>query len=513
MRRWYEGFVKRHPELGHRRSGIVKKVRIDAQEAEENIAYFFNEYLAKYRHLPPSQVYAADETGLDGDGSRVLRVLAPKGMKRPSNQQDSYREHTSLLHIANAAGTTLPMIVMFKGKDKVDAEAVAQLAELAPDALWGTQESGYFIGEQFMQVLQHFEKHATTQRPLLFIMDGAKGHVEEQAAQWAIARDIHILLLPSNLTHLLQVADVSLFRPFKQYWKNGCRQLKSERTRMGQVSDRSIRKTDIIPLVVQAWAMAMTAKNVEAGFKRTGIYPFDPNAYKQSESKHLQSLTGLPLLLTPTKEILTHSHTVPSIASSLPLVVPAGKEPPCTECGRSGKKKVVRPTVSTKKGLLLTGASGMAAFEARREFDRAAAEAKTMREEDRERKRQAKAEDNERKTKRREERERLKAEKEASTDEGKKEKKTSRKRKAIQLATETDVEVGGVEEEKKEKENVNFNIPSPHPIPNGLVLHPSMIISVCPDHPPPIPLSSPTPPPTSVLTHSHGTRHALRFMR
>jgi hypothetical protein len=502
MRRWYENFTKRHGELGHRKSAAVKKVRLDAQGAEENIAHYFT-YLAKYKDLPPSQVYAADETGLDGDGSRTPRVLAPVGMKRPSQQQDSYREHTSLLHIANAAGTTLPMIVIFKGKEKADLESIQQLAELAPDAQWGAQESGYFIGEHFMDVLAHFEKHATAKRPLLFIMDGAKGHVDDQAALWARERDIHILLLPSNLTHLLQVADLSVFRPFKQFWKNECRLLKSQRTRMGQVTDRSIRKTDIIPLVVKAWSRAMTAKNVKAGFKRSGIYPFDPQAYKKNEVKHLESLSGLPLLLTPTKEILATSQSIPSIASSLPLFLPATKEDPCGECGRSGKKRVVRPTLSTKKGLSMTGEEALAVFRAQAEFDRLEVEVKAKKAEEAVKRKKAKVEEEERKVKAREEKERLRAERAAQTEDGK---RRSRKRKNPPVLSEAEV----VADEGTGKENVDVNLPPPPTTAPRLLLHPLMIVCGHPPPPPPLP---PIPPPPAAVTHSHRTRHALRMMR
>jgi hypothetical protein len=504
MRRWYENFTKRHRELGHRKSAAVKKVRLDAQVAEENIAQYFI-YLAKYKDLPPSQMYAADETGLDGDGSRTPRVLAPVGMKRPSQQQDSYREHTSFLHIANAAGTTLPMIVIFKGKEKADLESIQQLAQLAPDAQWGAQENGYFIGEHFMDVLAHFEKHATAKRPLLFIMDGAKGHVDDLAAQWARERDIHILLLPSNLTHLLQVADLSVFRPFKQFWKNECHQLKSERTRMGQVTDRSIRKTDIIPLVVKAWSRAMTAKNVKAGFKRSGIYPFDPQAYKKNEVKHLESLSGLPLLLTPTKEILATSQSIPSIASSLPLFLPATKEDPCGECGRSGKKRVVRPTLSTKKGLLMTGEEALAVFRAQAEFDRLEVEVKAKKAEEAVKRKKAKVEEEERKVKAREEKERLRAERAAQTEDGK---RRSRKRKNPPVLSEAEV----VADEGTGKENVNVNLPPPPTTALRLLLHPLMTVCDDPAPPPPLPPTPPLSPSPAVVTHRHRTRHSLRMM-
>jgi len=272
---------------------------------------------------------------------------------------------------------------------------------------------------------------------------------------------------------------------------------------MGQVTDRSIRKTDIIPLVVKAWSRAMTAKNVKSGFMRSGIYPFDPQAYKNNEVKHLESLSGLPLLLTPTKEILATSQSIPSIASSLPLFIPTAKEGPCGECGRSGKKRVVRPTLSTKKGLLMTGEEALAVFRAQAEFDRVDAEAKAKKSEEAVKRKQAKAEEEERKAKAREEKERLRTERAVQTEDGK---RRSRKRKTPPVHSEAEV----VADEGTGKENVDVNLPPPPTTAPRLLLHPLMIVCGHPPPPPPLP---PIPPPPAAVTHSHRTRHALRMMR
>lgn len=108
-------------------------MRLTAQAEEENIAHYFR-LLSHWTHLPPEQIYAADETGLDGDGARRAKVVAPTGMQRPVQEQDSYREHTSVLHIGNAVGDSLPMIWVFKSKTGIDDDIVHQLPD---DAMFG----------------------------------------------------------------------------------------------------------------------------------------------------------------------------------------------------------------------------------------------------------------------------------------------------------------------------------------------------------------------------------------
>jgi hypothetical protein len=173
MVKWYRGFKRRHPGLTERICQDISKQRITAQQNDANIANYFR-LLFPFRDLPPSQIYAGDETGLDGDGARRPKVVAQCGSARVTQELDSYREHTSLMHIGNAAGETLPLIFIFKGQ-QID-QAVIPL--LPSDALVGCQENGYFTSQNFLRILQHLDQYGGEHRPLLFIVDGAKGHID-----------------------------------------------------------------------------------------------------------------------------------------------------------------------------------------------------------------------------------------------------------------------------------------------------------------------------------------------
>jgi hypothetical protein len=386
MRTWYKKFKRRHPALKERICQNISKQRISAQANAKNITNYFA-LLAQFINYPPSQIYAGDETGLDGDGDREHRALFQVGTQRPTQELDSYREHTSLMHIGNAAGESLPIIFIFKGK-AIDQAVVPQIPD---DALVGCQENGYFIGDHFLRVLQHLDQHGAKDRPLLFIIDGAKGHIDVSALDWAVERGIHVLCLPSNTTHILQVADVALFGPFKTLWKSACEKLKEERGRSQQQQQRCVRRGDIVSLVLQAWGKAMTPENVKSGFRRTGIYPYDPAAHTHTKQKQLKSLGGLPLLLSPIKELLDYSviaeavQRTPSVIESSPV-----KKEKCGECGSSLKKKVERRVISTAAGILLTGATAREEIRKKNEEQQAEKEAKEKRRMTREEKKKEK---------------------------------------------------------------------------------------------------------------------------
>lgn len=348
MKHWYSAFKARHPEISRRIAENMSKARLTAQQKEQNIASFFAK-LEAFKSLPAEQLYAADETGLDGDGARREEVLAPTGTRRVFQKLESYREHTSILHVGNAAGISHPPVIIFKGK-KLDADVGAQIAEHDPQAMYGAQENGYFLAEHSLQILVHFEKYLCASRPVLLIMDGAHCHIDRATAEFALSKQIHILLLPAHTTHILQVADVSLFAPFKHYWKAECIQLKRKRARVCRSADNGIKRGDIVPLMFSAWNRAMTATNIKAGFRRTGIYPFNPIAYKSSITMHArsESINGLPLLLSPASALLSASPAITSVCQVIDdggLVIPSS----------TPAKKKVRRMLNTAAGLLLTG--------------------------------------------------------------------------------------------------------------------------------------------------------------
>ena len=83
-----------------------------------------------------------------------------------------------------------------------------------------------------------------------------------------IAHNIHVLNLPAHTTHLLQVADISVFGPFKTYMRS------AEASRQHTTS-AVIRTQDVAALTRLPWDKATSRHNITAGFKKAGIYPFD----------------------------------------------------------------------------------------------------------------------------------------------------------------------------------------------------------------------------------------------
>jgi hypothetical protein len=365
MRAWYAGFRHRHPLLSQRTSNPVDKKRIDAQKDTTSIANYFR-ILRQFKQLDASSIFAADETGLDGDGARYKKVLTPKGAKRVYTRGKSYAEHTSIMSICCANGNSAPPCFAFKGNEnKLDPRVVQQIPD---NCRYVQQAKGYFIKTHFRLVLEHLftfsSQFGSSDRHILFVIDGAKSHVDLSALEYAIQNNIHIVCLPSNTSHVLQVADLGLFGPFKSFWGRLCALVKEQRQRTG-VRDKKITRMDIIPICMEAWNKAMTSSNIIAAFEKSGICPFNPEAYQVNKmDEPQQNTTCLEMIhaaIQAHPAIANESDIVPSVVRSLlPILNPPEADMPvdlidkCTHCGTNLKKKRYQQMLNTKAGMLLT---------------------------------------------------------------------------------------------------------------------------------------------------------------
>ena len=123
-----------------------------------------------------------------------------------------------------------------------------------------------------------------------------------------------------------------------------------------------VNRSDILPAAVAAWTHATKPENLIAGFRATGIYPFNPLAYLKSTIKHTKStsLTLLPQLLPPSLATDTDTPNLAALVQS-PLLTDSTQTPTTTA---EPVKKRVRRTLDTSAGVLLTGAETLAQLRA-----------------------------------------------------------------------------------------------------------------------------------------------------
>ena len=156
---------------------------------------------------------------------------------------------------ANAAGGTIPPMIIFKGKNRRDNFGDA----LPPLACFEMAEKGSMTHEIFVKWLQHFAKFKSTGKVLL-IFDGAKCHLLPSIVDEADKYEVTLFCLPSNTTHELQPLDVAVFRAFEHYWDEEVLRFWRQRP------NRTLSKELFGHLFTPVWNKTMTISNIQSGF-------------------------------------------------------------------------------------------------------------------------------------------------------------------------------------------------------------------------------------------------------
>ena len=112
--------------------------------------------------------------------------------------------------------------------------------------------------------------------PLLLLLDGHSSHFEPETIRIAKEENIIIFCLPPHTTHELQPLDCTLFGPLKTAWADVCHSF------FKQYPGQVVSKLNFCQLFHSAWLKAVTPQNISVGFKKAGIWPFNPEAVKQS---------------------------------------------------------------------------------------------------------------------------------------------------------------------------------------------------------------------------------------
>ncbi|CAG4982320.1 unnamed protein product [Parnassius apollo] len=180
--------------------------------------------------LKPSCIFNMDETGLQLN-NRPGHVLAEKGIKAVSTVTSTEK------------GETITVIVCCNAEDL------------------------------FIEWLKtHFVPRKPAGRVLL-LLDGHSTHCNSvEMLEYAKDNDITLLSMPSHTSHYLQPLDRTVFKSLKTHFYEQCRLW------LKQNPGRRITRLSFGRLLNKAWGKAASAENAIAGFKATGVHPFNPSA-------------------------------------------------------------------------------------------------------------------------------------------------------------------------------------------------------------------------------------------
>ena len=254
-----------------------------------------------------------DEKGIQmGVGKRTL-VLVDRDQKTVQQLENGNRELVTVIETVCADGTALRPSVIYKGQRRdfswgrdnpCNARCACPFSEpwsifLTSDHSISFSPNGWTDMELGMEWLKNdFEPETaarnTTNGWRLLILDGHNSHCTYGFISFSEQHRIIIICLPSHTTHCLQPCDVGVFGPLAASWK--------AIVNMASREEIKITKYNLLGYYHKARTRAFSPTTIQAAFRKTGIWPLNPQAipdtaYAPALNTTTQAAQPLPAVL------------------------------------------------------------------------------------------------------------------------------------------------------------------------------------------------------------------------
>ena len=220
----------------------------------------------KFGILSPCQIWSGDETSIQNI-PREVKVLGCKKIRTFQQVSGEQGETLTVLMFVNAAGQSIPPLIIHRGQHVQDIWRLKAPGNMKLAAT----ERGYITKSKFHEYSLHFVKflkaHGLADKTNLLIIDGHKSHLYNLPFR---VNNIEIITIPPHTSHILQALDSVPFVQFKKSWESNRRKYNMDH------SGRVLNKVNFWDVFVPAWNSSITPKHIIVGFKKTGIYPHNP---------------------------------------------------------------------------------------------------------------------------------------------------------------------------------------------------------------------------------------------
>lgn len=269
---WFRSFMIRNPSLSVRVAQATSLSRATSFNKTNVEAFYNNLQTVLDRHAyEPQDIYNIDETGVT-TVQRPDKVVARRGIRQVGAVTSA--ERGTLVTVAcavNALGNAIPPFFIFPRVRYHD-----HFVRDGPVGSTGTANpSGWMQDVSFLVFLEHFKKftNASTTHKVLLVLDNHSSHVHINTLDFCKENGITLLSFPPHCSHKLQPLDRSVFGPFKKAINAACDGW------MRSHPGKTMTIYDIPGVVKIAMPQAFTQSNIQAGFIKTGIYPFNRNLF------------------------------------------------------------------------------------------------------------------------------------------------------------------------------------------------------------------------------------------
>lgn len=318
-RHWFEGFLKRNPEISKRVCQPLTTARVSATEEKIKAwfrrvqQYFENNDLSEVLK-DPSRIFNCDESAFFfcPKGQAVLTRKGSKSVYCRSGNDD--KECLTLLLGASADGKLMPTLALFPYK-RLPGNI---LAKYPKNWSIGRSDNGWMTSENFFEyianVFNPFLEKEKIQKPVVLFLDGHVSHLSFHLCKFCKDNGIILIALLPSSTHVLQPMDVAIFHSLKNAWSKNVYSWRMEN------NARRLKREDFGPVIEKSIEETLKKETLKNGFRKCGLYPFNENAVDysrlittsatssnpDSRASSVSSLPRISATAQKSSEFLTH---------------------------------------------------------------------------------------------------------------------------------------------------------------------------------------------------------------
>ncbi|XP_062556736.1 tigger transposable element-derived protein 2-like [Armigeres subalbatus] len=277
-RGWLRRFLARHPELSKRTANNLAKKRVIT---EANIRQWFDDIL-KYLETngyvdvlsDPTRIFNMDETAffLVPRRQKVIASKDSKTVQALTSNND--KENYTVLISASAAGVLAPPLVLFPYKSRIPGKIACSVPKG-----WsvGRSDSGWMNSNTFFEFIANvfypWTVESNIKFPIILFVDGHSSHATYETVEFCKSKQIVLVSLFPNATHVMQPLDVAFFAPMKTAWQAELKKWRFDH------DGAMITRCEFAPLLeITLQNMASKESSLINGFRKCGLYPFDADA-------------------------------------------------------------------------------------------------------------------------------------------------------------------------------------------------------------------------------------------